>query len=260
MEMASLLLWNVKTNSPVLEDRMQDQFNPATLTVTHTVGAPNGGGTAPGGAGLQKNSVQPTSYSEDLAMELIFDTSDTGANVQLQTLQIAAMMAAPNKDATKPLVQFLWGTFIFNGSILSMTETIDLFSPQGVPLRASVQLRMTGVATQKAQAAGSGAGAGFGASAGFSAGASFGASAGVSAGAGGGASAGAGFSASASLNAGVAAGTTPLTLAQSGDTLQGLSARAGVDWKAVAAANNIDNPRQIPAGTVLNLNASASLG
>jgi nucleoid-associated protein YgaU len=55
-------------------------------------------------------------------------------------------------------------------------------------------------------------------------------------------------------------GTTPLTLSQSGDTLQSLAARAGADWKAVAAANNIDNPRLVEPGTVLDLKAGVKLG
>ena len=99
---------------------------------------------------------------------------------------------------------------------------------------------------------GGGAGAGAGLSAGFSAGFSAGASAGFSAGA------SAGFSAQAGFSAGASVGTSPLTLSQSGELLQSLSARAGVDWKAVASANGIDNPRQLQGGTVLNLNASAS--
>ena len=75
-----------------------------------------------------------------------------------------------------------------------------------------------------------------------------------------GAEAGIGFSASASLNAGIDIGTTPLTLSQAGDSLQALAGRAGLDasWKAIAAANNIDNPRMIPPGTPINLNAGAS--
>jgi nucleoid-associated protein YgaU len=33
-----------------------------------------------------------------------------------------------------------------------------------------------------------------------------------------------------------------------------MSAQAGVDWKVVAEANNIDNPRLLDAGAVVNLN------
>ena len=56
------------------------------------------------------------------------------------------------------------------------------------------------------------------------------------------------------------AGTTPQTPAPSGAPLQQLTANAGVsaDWKAVATANDIENPRLIEAGTLLDLNVSAS--
>ena len=75
--------------------------------------------------------------------------------------------------------------------------------------------------------------------------------AGLSVGAG--VSASAGFGAQAGFSAGASVGTTPLTVTQSGDTLQSLSARAGADWKAVAEANGVENPRQLPPGVVVNL-------
>jgi len=148
-------------------------------------------------------------------------------------------------------VLFGWGTFIFCGQIQSMTETLDFFSEDGVPLRSTVKLTMTEVPLDRGDPGMLGKVVASGA-VGFSA--SVGSSAGVGAGA------GVGFSASASLNAGISVGTTPLTLAQAGDSLQALAGRAGIDasWKAVAAANNIDNPRTIPPGTPLNLNVGAS--
>src|SRR5438270_4156567 len=122
-----------------------------------------------------------------------------------------------------------------------MTETIDFFSDKGVPLRSTVKLSINGVEIDRADPSVFSASAGLGASA----------SVGLSAGT------GAGFTASASLSAGIALGTTPLTLAQAGDTLQNLAGRVGADWRAIASANNIDNPRLIQPGTVLNLNVGA---
>ncbi len=178
-------------------------------------------------------------------MELLFDTSQSGDDVRNMTLAISKMMQVPDQN-NAPNVQFSWGTFVFTGIIQSMDETLDLFSERGVPLRATVRLSMSGVDLDP-QKTGIGAGFGIGASI----------SAGFSAGVG----ASAGFSAEAGINAGIAVGTTPLTLSQSGDTLQSLTGRAGISgsWKAVASANNIDNPRQVDPGTVLNLSASASL-
>ena len=47
-----------------------------------------------------------------------------------------------------------------------------------------------------------------------------------------------------------------MTLASSGSTLQGLAAAAGgtgVDWQGIAAANGIENPRQLVPGQLIDL-------
>ena len=238
------------------------QFNPQSLSVNYRTSGATGTQNASTGTDKQANKAQSTGFSSGLSMELLFDTSQSGDDVRNRTLAIAKMIQAPDK-AQSPTVRFSWGTFIFNGIIQSMDETLDLFSEGGVPLRATVKLSMSGLDLDTQQVgsgtgAGAGAGFGIGASAGFSAGAGVGFSAGVGAGFSAGASAG--FPAEAGINAGIAVGTTPLTLSQSGDTLQSLTGRAGISgsWKAVASANNIDNPRQVDPGTVLNLNVSAS--
>src|SRR5260370_29851538 len=107
-----------------------------------------------------------------------------------------------------------------------MNETIDLFSEQGKPLRATVNLSMSGVALERDKKNNSGGGTG--------------------------------SMVGASLGGGAAIGTTPLTLSQAGDTLQNLVGRLarGGSWKAIANVNNIDNPRLIQPGTVLNLNVT----
>jgi LysM repeat protein len=228
--------------------KLQVQFNPESLRVSRRRYGSAGIQSANPNDARQGASQQSTGHGATMSIELLFDTSETGKDVLKTTGEIAAMMASSAADSTaETKVQFHWGTFIFTGTIESMDETIDLFSEQGIPLRSTVSLSMVEGRIEREEAMSGGTGAGFGAgiSAGFSAGIS--ASAGFSAGA----SLGAGFS------AGAAVGTQPFTLAQSGDTLQGMAARAGVDWKAVATANGIDNPRLLQPGAVVNLNASA---
>jgi len=232
--------------------RVDVQFNPQSLRINHrTTGTP---ATNMRTEQSEKTSApaQQTGNTSSLTVELLFDTTTSGNDVRKITLKIADHMIRPDVKAQgsnqsapeSPIVRFSWGTFLFIGTIQSMDETLDFFSEAGVPLRATVNLSMNEVSADRGDpgAFTSGGAIGFSASAGFSAGAS------------------AGFSAGASLNAGIAVGTTPLTLSQSGDTLQGLAGRAGVDasWKAIATANNIDNPRLMDPGTVLNLNARAS--
>lgn len=231
-------------------------FNPASLSISHQakteavkVVKKDKAGKDVAGTVNQRTGV----VSNLSSIELIFDTTrEDGIDVRTYTLKLAKMIYQEDKPNLAPQVQLQWGTFIFTGTIDGMTENLDYFSETGIPLRATVTLQMTMTPPKQAtNSAGNGVSGADGASAGFSAGFS----AGVSASAG--ISANASVSASASFSAGAAVGTTGLTLAQSGESLQSMSARAGLDWKAVAEANGIDNPRFLQAGAVVNLNAGA---
>lgn len=265
---------------------LEVQFNPETLSIEHqTFGEESrkrpGDQSARGGAEEAGQSAVKTGYSTSISsVTLLFDTSDSGQNVRDYTLVVADMMK-PDKNVA-PVVTFQWGSLVFQVTITGFTEELTYFSDQGVPLRAKVNLRMTEAPAERAAnnitsqnsglgfAASASVGASIGASAGFSAGVaggfSAGASAGVSGGIGagisggvsGGASIGAsvGASVAAGLSAGASIGTTPLSFSQGGQSLQAMSAQAGVDWKVVAEANDIDNPRLLQAGAAVNLNVT----
>lgn len=81
-----------------------------------------------------------------LAMDLIFDTTHKGSDVRLETQKIARFMEPgkePGDQKIPTIVLFEWGTFKFQGLIQSYRETIDFFSSDGVPLRASISLTMS---------------------------------------------------------------------------------------------------------------------
>jgi hypothetical protein len=131
--------------------------------------------------------------------------------------------AGPDGDhLVPPAVQFLWGSFSFKGMFDSLEESLEFFSDQGVPLRASMSISMSQQSIQNLTsgnkpppgAAGSnGPGSG-------------------------------------------GLGTAPLAQALAGSSLQGMVASAGRggDWQAIAAANGIENPRQLSPGQLINLN------
>lgn len=234
------------------------QFNPESLSVNHRTSGERGllrpddrEGSGEERAG---RAAVSTGYSASLTMDLLFDTSDANTDVRKQTLVLIAMMQ-PDAENKSPLVTFQWATFTFVGHITSVNETLSYFSDQGVPLRATASVSMTKAAEETASNAITGLNAGIG----LSASASFGVSAGVSAGASVGGSVGASASASVSagLSAGASIGTTPLTFPQGGESLQSLAGRAGADWRAVAQANNVDNPRTLQTGAVVNLNVKS---
>ena len=102
---------------------------------------------------------QATGYLAELVVDLLFDTTESGEDVRNTTLKIVAMMKGPEDDkqsqkeaASAPpreLVRFSWGTFLFNGSIQSLSETLDFFSEQGIPLRSTVKLTLNGVELER---------------------------------------------------------------------------------------------------------------
>ena len=95
--------------------------------------------------GQGKNKKQfITQTTAKLTLDLVFDTTGDGSDVRLATQQIAAFMdpeQQQGKDVAK-VVRFEWGSYKFQGMIESFKETIDFFSPEGVPLRSTVNLSM----------------------------------------------------------------------------------------------------------------------
>ncbi len=269
MGIAQIIEWDM-ANDVALDDpqavSLAADFDPQSLELSYTTTGQTGGVDKTATGTWNKTPAQQSGQSATLSVTLLFDTTTTdGVSVQTRTDQLVLLTLPHNltqgQASSRRVVCFQWGSFNFFGCVESMTQTIDFFSDSGVPLRASVHLSISqvGPPDTPSSAGGPGPSVSFGANVGIGASASL--SAGVSASAGvslsGGVSVGASIGASAS--AGV--GTTPLTLSQDGDTIQGIAARAGgsVSWKAVAIANNIDNPRVLPAGTVLSLSAGAQL-
>jgi hypothetical protein len=109
-------------------------FNPISLqyTVTNTMKEQSG-----------SNKKQYVNQSTGkLTMDLIFDTTASGEDVRLYTDQVVQFME-PDGNKIPPVVQFEWGTYVFQGMVESYKETIDFFHPTGVPLRASVNLTLS---------------------------------------------------------------------------------------------------------------------
>jgi hypothetical protein len=119
-----------------------------------------------------------------------------------------------------PVVRFEWGSFKFDGLVDSLEESLEYFSDQGIPLRASMSLAMSQQKILVTTFAPGGAGAAGGAG-----------------------------------GAPPSPGATPLAEATQGSTLQGMaeSIGKGGDWQGIAAANGIENPRSLVPGQLLDL-------
>jgi hypothetical protein len=126
------------------------QFNPETLKVTfaNQIVEPKGGNQAAGNSGRQFVGAGTTK----LALQLWFDVNamekDPVDDVRRLTQRVVYFMTPQHSDLdpnllAPPGLRFQWGTFIFDGMVEGMEETLEFFSPTGKPLRASISLTMS---------------------------------------------------------------------------------------------------------------------
>jgi hypothetical protein len=214
------------------------QFNPDSLKLafanaiqnnntSSTAGTPGATGSADQAQGTQGRQFVGAGTTK-LTVQLWFDVNaveegeDRVDDVRRLTQEVIYFITpkASQSDATKflpPGVRFSWGSFLFDGLVDSVEETIEFFSPEGKPLRASIALGLSQQTILVAQFEGSGRIPG----------------------------------------RPRAPGVSPMTQAASGSTLQGLAGAVGADWQGIAAANGIENPRQLVPGQLIDLSARA---
>lgn len=202
------------------------QFNPETLKVSfaNQIATPAGAGDQSGTPARQFVGAGTTK----LALQLWFDVTAPLPEGEQQVddvrklAQKVAFFITPQEEGQKfvpPAVRFLWGSFQFDGIMESLEESLEFFSGEGKPLRASMSLNMSQqkITTFAFRQTGGSPGGG----------------------------------------ATPPPGTSRLTQAPAGSTLQGLAASQGKgdQWQAIAAANGIENPRLLQPGQFIDLNA-----
>lgn len=130
--------------SQEIGDKVDVQFNPESLKVTFSnqIQKPQAAGDQNGPAAIQYVGSGTTK----MGAQLWFDSSVSGSvtDVRQLTKKVADFMTAkeitdgPGKGMFSPMfVRFNWGTFMFQGIMDAFEETVEFFSPDGVPQRAS---------------------------------------------------------------------------------------------------------------------------
>jgi hypothetical protein len=126
------------------------QFNPESLKVSYAnqLVQPQGGDQSAGNSGRQFVGAGTTK----LALQLWFDVNameqDPVDDVRRLTQKVIYFMTPqpsdedPKKNAP-PGVRFVWGSFLFDGMVEGMEESLEFFSPDGKPLRASMSLTLS---------------------------------------------------------------------------------------------------------------------
>jgi hypothetical protein len=228
--------------------RFPVQFNPESLKVnfSNQVTPPANAardtshGTAATqhvGSGTTKMSVQLWfDVTVELPDGLAEDEPQRGDVRRLTAKVIDLMRLSPStrnrNNLIPPGVRFLWGSFQFEGIVESIEQSLEFFSPDGIPLRASITLSMSKQDIDYTINPTNPSGLGGGPAP----------------------------SPTANLPSGAPPGTNQLTQAPAGSTLQGLAAEQGkgANWQAIAEANGIENPRLLSPGQLIDMNVPAS--
>ena len=206
-----------KDNTVESDFLMYVQFNPETLKVNLTNAISN-----KEGKDQQKSSAiqyMATSTTK-LTFDLWFDATVTDEvdDVRRLTEKVAYFMkpkkTVRDKEEFKPPgVRFVWGSFLFDGIMDSINENLEYFSPEGRPLRAGLSISITQQRYQYQIEP-------------------------------------------IKTNIPVKqAGVERREEVKKGETLQENLAKLGLIkyWPLIAALNDLDNARQIPEGTSLNI-------
>jgi len=118
------------------------------VTYANQLVQPQGGDQASGTAGRQFVGAGTTK----LALQLWFDVTvmqeDAVDDVRRLTQKVVYFMTPQDSEAdpdkkVPPGLRFSWGSFLFDGIVEGMEETIEFFSPEGKPLRASITLTLS---------------------------------------------------------------------------------------------------------------------
>jgi hypothetical protein len=203
------------------------QFNPETLKVSFANQV-----QTPSGAGDQKGT--PTQQfvgagTTKLSLQLWFDVNalqegEPVLDVRKMTEKISYFITPqPDKKDKKkfipPAVRFIWGSFQFDGLIESLEESIEFFSSEGIPQRASMTVNLMQQKIDQYK-----------------------------------------FTEGVTATRKSLPGTRELTPAPKGSNVQNLASNQGKgnNWQSVAAANGIENPRQLQTGQLIDMDAKIS--
>jgi Contractile injection system tube protein len=126
------------------------QFNPDSLKVTfaNQLVQPQGGDQAAGNTGRQFVGAGTTKLALTLWFDVTAMTEEAVDDVRRLTSQVIFFMT-PQKDQQDPEklvppgVRFSWGTFLFDGMVEGLEESLEYFAPDGKPLRASIGLTLS---------------------------------------------------------------------------------------------------------------------
>jgi hypothetical protein len=226
------ITWTEGQQVQKLDHEVEVQFNPESLKVNFA--NQKAGGDQRGGSATQYVGQGTTKLSFDLWFDVTAPEPENQTDTDVRKLTEKVVYFIKPKESGQrdkfiaPGVQFSWGTFLFEGTMESVNETLEYFSEDGRPLRAQLSVTLTQQEIQFKF----------------------------------------GQQASPGLGSTPMAGTRPQRPARADETMQSIAGESGRQdqWQADALRNGIENPRRLAPGATLDLaaprlaSASPSLG
>ena len=81
--------------------------------------------------------------TETLALQALVDTSDTLENVRVRYVDaLRGLMRPDSREHAPPIVRFVWDEAVFTGVMEKLDVNYLLFRPDGVPLRAQLDISL----------------------------------------------------------------------------------------------------------------------
>jgi len=143
--------------------QVEVQFKPESLKVTfaNQLVQPQGGDQSAGNAGRQFVGAGTTKLALTLWFDVTAMDKDPVDDVRRLTSKVVYFMTPQKSDAdpkklAPPGIRFQWGTFLFDGMVEGMEESLEFFSPDGKPLRGSINLTLSQQKILEAQFSGDG--------------------------------------------------------------------------------------------------------
>ncbi|MEY2925756.1 MAG: hypothetical protein RL367_233 [Pseudomonadota bacterium] len=151
---ARLVELDDKLTNPLPEGKGKDievQFNPDSLKVTfaNQLAQPGPTDQSAGTAGVQFVGAGTTKLALTLWFDVTAREGDPVDDVRRLTKDVIFFITPKDDGKGKkakhiaPGARFIWGSFIFDGMVEGVEETLEFFSPEGKPLRASISLTMS---------------------------------------------------------------------------------------------------------------------
>jgi hypothetical protein len=116
-------------------------INPDQYTYNYSIEYSKQDVPGAGGQTLKFQQVEPATVTFDMYFDTTGIIPDSSGDVNDQIADFQAITYGYNGDIHSPnYLQLVWGTMIFNGVLGSLSVTYQLFSPQGIPLRAKASV------------------------------------------------------------------------------------------------------------------------